>query len=79
MEGLLVLKEETVATSLGGLVYDPSQFIVEEYQVLNKTPVITHSPFCDPTCTRLLILRPLTLEYKSVTRRRWGSSENQMI
>ena len=31
MEGLLVLKEETVATSLAGLVCDPSAFIVEEY------------------------------------------------
>ena len=29
--GLLVLKEETVATSLAGLVCDPSAFIVEEY------------------------------------------------
>ena len=31
MDGLLVLKEETVATSLAGLVCDPSTFIVEEY------------------------------------------------
>ena len=28
---MLVLKEETVATSLAGLVCDPSAFIVEEY------------------------------------------------
>ena len=42
MEGLLVLKEETVATSLAGLVCDPSAFIVEEYseEVGQHLPVL---------------------------------------
>lgn len=39
MDGLLVLKEETVATSLAGLVCDPSTFIVEEYSEEVGRPV----------------------------------------
>ena len=54
MEGLLVLKEETVATSLAGLVCDPSAFIVEEYsEEVGSSPLSDNFLF---ECSNMILL-----------------------